>query len=114
MLSRASQRVARGARLASTLVLAEHSNAALTASSLSAISAARKLGNDVTVLVAGTNCGGAATAAAAVDGVSRVLHADAACLSGGIAENMTQLLLGIQDSKSEEPYTELLLRGRRP
>lgn len=43
-------------RFQSTLVVAEHDNNALTPITLSAITAAKKLGGDVSCLVAGHNC----------------------------------------------------------
>lgn len=43
----------RSARFASTLVLAEHTNAALASSTLSAVTAARALGRDVSLIYAG-------------------------------------------------------------
>lgn len=44
-------------RLQSTLVVAEHNNDKLLAVTQNALSAAKKIGGDVTVLVAGTKCG---------------------------------------------------------
>ena len=44
-------------RFQSTLVIAEHNNETLTAVTQNTITAARKLGGDITVLVAGTKCG---------------------------------------------------------
>lgn len=46
-----------GRRLQSTLVIAEHDNNKLTPITLNALSAAKKLGGDVSCLVAGSNCG---------------------------------------------------------
>ena len=46
------------------LVIAEHDNASLKASTLNAVAAATAIGGDVHVLVAGENAGAAATAAA--------------------------------------------------
>uniref|UniRef100_A0A672K131 Electron transfer flavoprotein subunit alpha, mitochondrial n=1 Tax=Sinocyclocheilus grahami TaxID=75366 RepID=A0A672K131_SINGR len=43
-------------RFQSTLVVAEHNNETLTPITLNAITAATKLGSDVSCLVAGTNC----------------------------------------------------------
>lgn len=63
-------------RFASTLVVADHDNATLNAATLSVVSAAGKVGGDVTVLVAGSGCGAVAEQAAAVAGVSKVLTAD--------------------------------------
>ena len=44
-------------RCASTLVVAEHDNSSVGPITLSAITAANKLGGDVSALVAGTSCG---------------------------------------------------------
>lgn len=44
-------------RNASTLVIAEHDNNSVGPITLSAITAANKLGGDVSALVAGTSCG---------------------------------------------------------
>jgi len=64
-----------------TLVIAEHDNAALKGATLNTITAAAQVGGDVHVLVAGANAGAVAAAAAAVAGVSKVLHADGASLA---------------------------------
>ena len=58
-----------------TLVLVEHDNDSVADATLAVVTAAGKLG-DVTALVAGANCGGAAEAAAKIAGVSKVLKAD--------------------------------------
>jgi electron transfer flavoprotein alpha subunit len=47
------------------------------------------------VLVAGSGCGAAATAAAAVTGVAKVLVADAAHYAGGLPENLAPLIVGL-------------------
>lgn len=44
-------------RLQSTLVVAEHNNEVLSAATQNTLSAAKKIGGDLTVLVAGTKCG---------------------------------------------------------
>lgn len=43
-------------RFQSTLVIAEHANESLTPITLNAISAAKRLGGEVSCLVAGTDC----------------------------------------------------------
>ena len=53
-----------------TLIIAEHDNTALKASTLNTIAAAKRLGGDMHVLVAGGNCAAVAQAAAAVAGVA--------------------------------------------
>ncbi|HEX5513761.1 MAG TPA: FAD-binding protein [Gammaproteobacteria bacterium] len=77
------------------LVIAEHDNAALRGSTLNTIGAARKIGGDITVLVAGSGCRAAAEAAAAAEGVSRVLLADAPALENPLAENLAALIIGV-------------------
>ena len=78
-----------------TLVLAEHDNASLRSSTLNTIAAATKLGGDVSVLVAGSECGAAAKAAASVAGVSKVLHVDAAHLKSPTAEDVAAQVLAV-------------------
>ena len=73
-------------------VLAEHDNSKLSNGTLSTITAAGKLGGPVAVLLVGTGAGGAAKAAAAVAGVTRVLVADHASLDHGMAETISALL----------------------
>ena len=48
--------IANASRNSSTLVVAEHNNEALTPITLSAVTAASKIGGDVACLVAGTQC----------------------------------------------------------
>lgn len=77
------------------LVIAEHDNASLKASTLHTVTAAAQAGGDVHVLVAGSNAGAVATAAAAIAGVSKVIHADAAHFADGLAENVAEQALAI-------------------
>ncbi|MCC6534607.1 MAG: electron transfer flavoprotein subunit alpha/FixB family protein [Burkholderiales bacterium] len=77
----------------SILVVAEHDGSRLKPGFLNTISAARKIGGDVAVLVAGHQAGAAAAAAAKVEGVGKVLHADAAHYASPSAENLAALVL---------------------
>jgi len=79
----------------SILVLAEHDNAALRASTLHSVTAGRKLGTDLHVLVVGANAGAAAQAAAAVDGVTKAVHVDAPYLESATAENVAAQVLAV-------------------
>ena len=79
-----------------TLVLVEHDNNSVNDATLAVVTAAAKLG-DVTALVAGSNCGGAADAAAKIAGVSKVLKADDAAYGEGLAENVAPLAAAIMD-----------------
>ncbi|MEC8428233.1 MAG: electron transfer flavoprotein subunit alpha/FixB family protein, partial [Pseudomonadota bacterium] len=76
----------------SILVIAEHDNASLKGATLNTIAAAKAIGGDIDVLVAGTDCGGAATAAAAAEGVSKVIKADDAAFANQLAENVALLV----------------------
>ncbi|TFW16454.1 electron transfer flavoprotein subunit alpha/FixB family protein [Duganella callida] len=82
------------------LVIAEHDNASLKASTLHTVTAAAQCGGDVHVLVAGANAAAVATAAAAIAGVSKVLHADAAHFADGLAENVAEQVLAVAASYS--------------
>jgi len=77
----------------SILVIAEHDNTALRASTLNTVSAARKLGGEVHVLVAGGGCAAVAQAAAQIDGVAKVKLADAAQYADELAENIAALIV---------------------
>jgi len=83
-----------------TLVIAEHDNATLKGATLNTITAATQVGGDVHVLVAGANAGAVATAAAAVAGVSKVLHADGASLAEQLAENVAAQVLAVASGYS--------------
>src|SRR5690242_10102808 len=78
-----------------TLVIAEHDNASLRKATLHALAAAKKMGGDIHVLVAGYNAQPAAKAAAQVAGVAKVLHADAAHLADFLAENVAALIVSL-------------------
>ena len=75
------------------LVLAEHSNSELNAVTHKAVTAARALGQPVHVLVAGNGCRAAAEAAAKIDGVAKVLLAEAAHLEHQLAEEVAALVV---------------------
>ena len=77
------------------LVIAEHDNHAIKGGTLNAVTAAAKCGGDVTVLVAGSGCGDAAKAAAAIAGVSKVLLADAPHLAEQLAEAVAEQVLAV-------------------
>ena len=77
------------------LVIAEHDNNVIKGATLNTITAAAQCGGDVHVLVAGSNAGGAAAAAAQIAGVSKVIHADEVGLAHGLAENVTAQIMAI-------------------
>ncbi|MEM6231204.1 electron transfer flavoprotein subunit alpha/FixB family protein [Shewanella scandinavica] len=75
------------------LVLAEHDNAALKLDTAKIVTAARAIGDEVHVLVAGHQCGAVVQAAQALQGVSQVLVADASVYEAHLAENFAKLLV---------------------
>lgn len=81
----------------SVLIIAEHNNSQLNPSTLNTITAGAELG-EVDVLVAGENCGDVANAVAAINGVNKVLHADAGHYANLLAEELTPLVLGLADN----------------
>ncbi len=79
-----------------SLVIADHDNISLKDSTLNAVSAALKLG-DVDILVAGSDCAGAAEAASKVEGVSKILVADSAEYAHPLAEVIAPLVVSLAD-----------------
>ncbi len=88
----------------SILVIAEHDNAALKPAVLNAVTAAVELaghtGGEVHLLVAGENCGAAASEAGQVAGVAKVLQADGAEYAHGLAENLAPLIVKLASGYS--------------
>jgi electron transfer flavoprotein alpha subunit len=85
------------------LVIAEHDNSSLKASTLNTVTAAAQCAAEVHVLIAGHHCDAAAAAAAQIAGVSKVIVADNAAFADGLAENVAAQALAIAKS-----YTHLL------
>jgi len=77
------------------LVVAEHDNAGIRPATLNTVTAAGKLGGEVHVLIAGAGSSGAASAAAAVTGVAKVLHAEGELFAHGLAENVAAQVLAL-------------------
>ena len=81
------------------LVIAEHDNARVQASTLNTVTAATELSGhgagDVVLLVAGSGCASAADAAAKIAGVSNVLLADDPAQEHALAENLASLVVGL-------------------
>lgn len=84
-------------RNASTLVIAEHDNDSLGPITLSAITAARQLGGDVSALVAGTSCGKVVEELSKVEGLSKILVAEHEAYKGFLPEVLAPLIVGTQN-----------------
>jgi electron transfer flavoprotein alpha subunit len=78
-----------------TLLVAEHDNKTLRDATHKALTAAKGLGGDVHVLVAGSGCKPVAEAAAKLDGVTKVLLADAQPYEHALAEPMAELIVSL-------------------
>jgi len=84
----------------SILVVVEHDNQAVNTATLNTLAAARKIGGDIHLLVAGANCAEAANAAAALEGAAKVLCADSAEYGHSLAENLAPLVAGMAGNYS--------------
>jgi len=80
------------------LVVAEHDNASVKDATNKVVTAAKAMGADVDVLVAGANAAGAAAAAAKIEGVRKVLHADGATLAKQMAEPLESLIVPLMSN----------------
>jgi electron transfer flavoprotein alpha subunit len=81
-----------------TLLIAEHDNAHLKDATHKALSAAKALGAPVHVLVAGSNAKAAAEAASKLEGVEKVLLADAPAYEHQLAEPTAALIMSLAGS----------------
>jgi electron transfer flavoprotein alpha subunit len=84
----------------SILVFAEHDSGALNSASLHAVAAASKIGGDITMLIAGKDCGAAADAAAKVAGVSKVIKVEGDEYANALAENVAPLIVSMASGYS--------------
>lgn len=78
--------------MSKVLIIAEHAHGHLSPAIAHVLSAAKKLSEDIDVLVAGESCAEIATQAASLNGVKQVLLADHAAYAHALAENMAALI----------------------
>nr|XP_034191210.1 electron transfer flavoprotein subunit alpha, mitochondrial [Osmia lignaria] len=93
------------ARYESTLVIAEHNNEIVLPITCNALSAAKKIGGDVTVLVAGNKCKKVAETVSKANGVSKVLVAENDAFKGFLPEALTPLIIATQN---QHKFTHIL------
>ena len=74
------------------LVFAEHDNKDLNDATRAVVTAAKALGGDIHILVAGSGAQGVADEAAKVDGVAKVIHAEADVFAKPTAEALDALI----------------------
>lgn len=87
----------------SILILGEHEGGALRAATLNVVTAAKAIGGDITVLLAGQGMTAIGDAAAAIDGVGKVLLCDDAAYENELAENLSALVVS-----QAEGYSHIL------
>jgi electron transfer flavoprotein alpha subunit len=78
-----------------TLLIAEHDDKSLNGATAKSLTAARQMGGDVHVLVAGKDCRAAAEVAAKLEGVAKVLLADDARYANRLAEPLAALVVSL-------------------
>ena len=81
----------------SILVVAEHDNNEIKGSTLNTVTAASKIGGDVSVLVAGSESSSAAEQASKIAGISSVIHVDDPIYKNFLAEDLGNLVVSIAD-----------------
>ncbi|CAG1015434.1 MAG: electron transfer flavoprotein subunit alpha/FixB family protein [Rhizobiaceae bacterium] len=86
-----------------TLLIAEHDNTTLKDATNKTLTAAKAMGGNVHILVAGMDCQPAAEAAAKLDGVGKVLVVDDAAYEHALAEPLAALILSLA-----EPYDAII------
>ena len=84
----------------SVLVIAEHNNSQLNPSTLSSLSAASEINQDIVLLVAGYNCQTVADQASQIACVKKVIIADNPAYKYALAENVAPLIAEIADGYS--------------
>lgn len=84
----------------SILVIAEHNQQALAAPTFNTITAAKALGDDIHVLVAGSGASAVADQASKIEGVGKVLYADDAAFAHPLAENIAAQIAAVADGYS--------------
>ena len=75
-----------------TLFFIEHTNGQLNDQSLKAVSGAKEFGEDLHVLIAGSNIDESVTQASKIEGVSKVIHLDSSEFDNILAEKLTSAI----------------------
>ena len=84
----------------SILVIAEHDNTNLKGATLNTVAAAKEIGNDITLLVAGLNTSSVVEESKQLNGVTRILSCDDALYENALAEELSNLVLSVSSEFS--------------
>ncbi len=82
------------------LVIAEHDNTVLKPATLNTVTAAKYIGGEIHLLIAGFNCQAVADAATRIDGVSQVLLSEHKQYEHPIAENLAKFIIKLSKDYS--------------
>ena len=83
-----------------TLFFTEHANGVLNDQSLKAISGAKKFGNDLHILIAGSNIDEAVAEASKIEGVSKVIHLNSNEFDNILAEKLAAAMFDLSGEYS--------------
>ena len=84
----------------SILVIAEHDNTNLKGATLNTVAAAKEIGSEISLLVAGLNISSVIDEAQQLNGVTKILSCDDALYENSLAEEVSNLVLSIADDFS--------------
>ena len=87
----------------SILVIAEHDNQNLSPATFNTISASRKIGSDIDILVAGSGCADVSKQSSQIPDVKSVLVADSEEYKDFVAENLSALIISLS-----KDYTHII------
>ena len=82
------------------LVIAEHDNANLKGATLNTVAAAKEIGSDITLLVAGSNTTSVISEAQQLNGVTKILSCDNDLYKNSLAEELSNLVVSLASSFS--------------
>jgi electron transfer flavoprotein alpha subunit len=77
------------------LILGKHDNTGMTDATARTVTAAKEIGGDIHLLIAGQDCAAVANEAAQLDGVTKVIHVEGEAYGHRLAEPLTDLLQGM-------------------
>ena len=84
----------------SILVIAEHDNANLKGATLNTVAAAKEIGSDITLLVAGSDTASVIGEAQQLNGITKILSCDNDLYKNSLAEELSNLVVSLASSFS--------------
>jgi electron transfer flavoprotein alpha subunit len=84
----------------SILVIAEHDNTNLKGATLNTLAAAKEIGDEITLLVAGSNIASVTSEAQQLNGITKILACDDDLYKNSLAEELSNLVVSLANSFS--------------